>query len=144
MPAKAIAEILQRYAAALSALDMEGLRTLWDPTASGPFYVLDELHEPVLEWSDLEHQLERLRTRFVRAEAHVHDMQIRASNDDVALAYAVLSWTFVAVESNEPRSGHSRLTAVARSSPSGWQLIQLTESPLHVADHLGTIAASAD
>jgi hypothetical protein len=132
--AREVRALLERYAEALSRIDVPALRALWDTDALGPFHVVDELHRPILTWPDLEHQWLRLSMRLSSVRVTVLTSDVRELKDGIAIAYGVADWTYVGVDDDDVRSGTSRLSAVAtRASDGAWRLAALVESPLHVA-----------
>ena len=129
-----VRRLVSEYAAALARIDVPRLRSLWDDRQDGPFLVVDELHDPVLTWPDLDHQLQRLRARQRKAEIKPIDVRIRLVSPPAAVAYAVLAWSYLTVESGEPRIGTSRLLVVAQHGESEWRLVSIIEAPLHIPE----------
>jgi hypothetical protein len=129
--------LVTHYTGALARIDLGRLRSLWDDTQPGPFLVLDELHDPILTWPDLEHQCERLRSRQRQAEIEPTDVRVRLVPPATAIAYAVLSWSYLTVESDTPRAGTSRLLILARRCAPGWRLTSVMEAPLYIPEASG-------
>jgi hypothetical protein len=131
-PAPGPESLLHGYAAALAATDVFAFRALWDETRP-PFYVVDEIHEPMLAWEDVDDQWRRLAARVSSAHAEVELLRVEEVGDDGALVYGVLAWRFAGVDADDVRAGHSRLVAVCRRAPD-WRLAALVEAPLHLQD----------
>lgn len=129
-----VRRLVSEYADALARIDVARLRSLWDDTQKGPFLVIDELHDPVLTWPDLDHQLQRLRARQRKAEVEPIDVHVRLVSPTTAIAYAVLAWSYISVESDDARAGTSRLLAVAGLDRSRWRLTSIMEAPLYLPE----------
>jgi hypothetical protein len=131
LPVVVPADLIRRYADALNAIEFELFHQLWDVTAA-PFYVVEELHDPLCTWADVEHQFARLRARILVADVRVDGVETHVAGPDLVLVYATMRWRYVTVESPHPRHGDSRVIGVGRRATTGWYLVALTETPIHL------------
>lgn len=129
-----VAELIAQLESRWSQLELDRMPELWDRSETEPVYIAEELRYPVIGWPAFDEYWTRLGSRLRGARYRTSEVRAHELGGGVAVAWFVVDWELVTVETPAPFRGQSRVTAVLRRTASGWRFVHWMEAPIHVAE----------
>ena len=130
-----ITEVLSQYEKIWNSQDFSRLRELWDTDDPEPYYVPEEIEEPLIGWPALNRywnpprpggksMLEAFRWGFSNVRARLLAPDLALSIFDHRFEMKLRG------ERNKPRAGFDRCIGIFRKKPEGWRFILYAQCPL--------------
>lgn len=128
---QALRMLLSDYEDIWCRLKPTELRSLWDPDEEHPYYIAEEIPEPIYDWATLEQywaEAEQILTKF---SLRTWDLRCKAVAPGLAVMNFMMHWNGImrGLEHN-PFGLDVRVTALARETSDGWRFCHYVESPL--------------
>ena len=108
------------------------LRGLWDPAEQAPYYVAEEIAEPLWTWETIGAYWRAAEQALDRFSLRTWDLHCKPIAPDVAALQFMMHWNGVIKGSDPAPIGLDvRVSALARKTASGWKFTcHYVESPL--------------
>jgi hypothetical protein len=130
-----ITELLTQYEKIWNSQDFPRLRELWDTDDPEPYYVPEEIEEPLIGWPALNRywspprpggksMLEAFRWGFSNVRARLLAPDLALSIFDHRYEMKLRG------ERNKPSAGFDRCIGIFRKKPEGWRFILYAQCPL--------------
>jgi ketosteroid isomerase-like protein len=117
--------LLERYAAAFVAGDMNPVKALWDPGATERTYIGAEVESPILGAPALEAYYDELARSFDVTAGRVGDIVVRKVGD---LAYVVTHIDWVFKKGTQEFTLRIRASILSRKRRGEWRFLHMHES----------------
>ena len=130
-------DLLRRFEDIWSRLKPTQLRELWDPNESDPYYIAEEIAEPMYGWETIEPYWAQAEEILVRFSIRTFDMRCKRVAQDLAVLNFTMHWNGV-VKGMEhaPMGLDVRVSALVRKGAEGWRFCHYVESPLGAFPYL--------
>ena len=110
----------------------QSVKELWDEDDPSPYYLAEEIREPIVGWDVLNHYMTNPERRRILDTFRwgYSNLRVRLLCPDIALAlfdhwFEIL----IAGEDRVPRAGFDRVLAMYRKRPSGWKQFLYAQCP---------------
>lgn len=122
------------------------LRELWDPAENNPFYIAEEIAEPMYGWDVIEPYWQQAEELLVKFAIRTFDLRCKLLADDLAAMNFTMHWNgIVKGMEHTPMGLDVRVSALARATNQGWRFCHYVESPLGAFPYLqATYGANVD
>jgi hypothetical protein len=138
-----ITDVLRKYEEIWTSQEFSRLRELWDTDDPEPYYVPEEIEEPLIGWPALERYWNpRPGGRKVLEAFRWHFSNVRARLIAPDLALSIFDHQYelkLAGKRNKPRAGFDRCLAIFRKKPEGWRFILYAQCPLGPETYVRTL-----
>ena len=138
-----ITDVLRKYEEIWTSQEFSRLRELWDTDDPEPYYVPEEIQEPIIGWPALERYWNpRPGGRKVLEAFRWHFSNVRARLIAPDLALSIFDHQYelkLAGKRNKPRAGFDRCLAIFRKKPEGWRFILYAQCPLGPETYVRTL-----
>lgn len=124
---KQVAAVLDEYAAAWSAADLQRVADLWDDQETAPTYVADEIADVLCDHESISAHLLRTEHRLTAASISVSELRVSELAPGLALAVFLCRWQL-------DWATYTRVSAVFRRRGQSWRFVHYMEAPFHVED----------
>lgn len=123
--------LLAGYEDCWNRLKPTELRRLWDPAEQAPYYIAEEIAEPIYDWPTLESYWAEAEAILSKFSLRTRDLHCKEVAPDLAVMNFVMHWNGVmrGLEHN-PFGLDVRVSALARKTDEGWRFCHYVESPL--------------
>lgn len=122
------------------------LRQLWDPEETNPFYIAEEVADPMYGWDVIEPYWRASEELLLKFSIRTWDLKCKPLSDDLAAMNFMMHWDgLIKGMEDAPLGLDVRVSAVVRSTADGWRFCHYVESPLGAFPYLkATYAANVD
>jgi len=138
-----ITEVLVQYEAIWNSQEFQRLKELWDTDDPEPYYVPEEIEQPIIGWPALERYWNpRPGGRKILEAFRWGFSNVRAKLIAPDLALCIFDHRFemkIVGNRNKPRSGFDRCVAIFRKKPEGWRFILYAQCPLGPETYVRTL-----
>jgi hypothetical protein len=118
---------------------------LWDQDDSLPYYIAEEVREPIVGWDALNAYMDPARKRMLDTFRWGYsNLQARYLCPDIALALFDHWFEILIVGDHQvPRAGFDRVLAIYRKRPEGWKQILYAQCPYGPYDYVQALRERA-
>jgi hypothetical protein len=116
------------------------LRQLWDPAETEPFYIAEEIVNPMYGWDAIEPYWREAETILLKFAVRTWDLKCKLLSDDIAAMNFMMHWDgLVKGMEDAPLGLDVRVSAMVRKTAEGWRFCHWVESPLGALPYLKTV-----
>lgn len=133
---------LTALCACWTRLDQPAIRDLWDPEEAEPYFLPQEIMEPIIGWNDLTSYYTNAKARLVRCSMRVWDINVKLVGPDLAVALYQMHWNGEIKGFDHLFDIDSRVTALFRKRGDRWLICHYVEAPAAPMLHLQKYYAS--
>lgn len=118
---------------------------LWDTDDAQPYYIAEEIREPIVGWDALNAYMDPARKRMLDTFRWGYsNLRARLLCPDIALALFDHWFEILIVGENQvPRAGFDRVLALYRKRPDGWKQILYAQCPYGPYDYVQALRERA-
>lgn len=122
------------------------LKDLWDPDEANPFYIAEEITDPMYGWDTIEPYWRVAEEILLKFSIRTWNMKCKLLADDLAALNYMMHWNgLVKGMEDAPLGLDVRVSAIVRRTPQGWRFCNYVESPLGAFPYLkATYQANVD
>lgn len=138
----AISRLIMRLGEAWDRQDYARMRReFWDPEEAEPWYVPEEVAEPLIGWQAIEQYWATNRRIMRCVRVRYSDIRVKpvAGHADQAVALFALRWDAELKDWPAPLGGFNRVTANLRLTGDGWRLTHYIEAPMAPITYIRTL-----
>ena len=137
MMAAALQELLKQFETRWNELRPTALRELWDPDEKEPFYIAEEIAEPMYGWEQIEPYWREAEQILVKFAIRTFDMRWKSVADGLVVMNYTMHWNgIVRGMEHNPLGLDVRVSALLRRTAAGWRFCHYVESPLGAFPYL--------
>jgi hypothetical protein len=128
---EALEKLLTDYEAIWCRLKPTELRDLWDPDEQHPFYIAEEIAEPMYDWPTIEAYWAEAEKILLKFALRTRNLHCKTIGPGLAAMNFIMHWNGLmrGMEHN-PLGLDVRVSALARETDAGWRFCHYVESPL--------------
>lgn len=113
------------------------LRELWDPAETNPFYIAEEVTDPMYGWDVIEPYWQASEELLLKFTIRTFNLKCKLLNDDLAAMNFMMHWNgLIKGMEDAPLGLDVRVSAIVRSTDAGWRFCHYVESPLGAFPYL--------
>jgi hypothetical protein len=132
-----LATLLRRFEDTWCRLRPTELRGLWDPEEAQPFYIAEEIAEPMYGWDAIEAYWREAEAILVKFSIRTRDMRCKPVGAEHALMNFIMHWNGILRGMEQSPLGLDvRVSALLRNTAQGWRFCHYVESPLGAFPYL--------
>ena len=122
------------------------LRELWDPEESNPFYIAEEVPNPMYGWDVIEPYWRSAESLLLKFTIRTKDLQCKQISDTHAVMNFIMHWNgLIKGMEDAPLGLDVRVSAIVKRTAEGWRFCHYVESPLGAFPYLkATYVANVD
>jgi len=122
------------------------LRDLWDPDESHPFYIAEEIANPMYGWDVIEPYWQIAEEMLLKFSIRTWDLKYKLLTDELAAMNFMMHWNgLIKGMEDGPMGLDVRVSAIVRLTSGGWRFCNYVESPLGAFPYLrATYEANVD
>lgn len=128
--AEEIAGVLDRLRDNWNRMDLKAMAELWDTSDPQPFYLPEEVEEPLRDWDAIQAYWDKTMQMIPRLKMRIWDIQTSPLSEDLAWVSYQFHWDAVAEGYDKPVGADNRAVALFRKLPEGWRICRYVEAPL--------------
>jgi hypothetical protein len=129
--------LLGRFEEIWSRCKPTELRDLWDPNERSPFYIAEEIAQPLYGWEAIEDYWREAEQLLVKFSVRCFDLNCKEVAADLAVLNYIMHWNgIVRGMEHSPLGLDVRVSALLRRSDAGWRFCHYVESPLGAFPYL--------
>jgi hypothetical protein len=123
----------------------QSVMELWDRDDTQPYYIAEEIREPIVGWDALNAYMHPARKRMLDTFRWGYsNLRARYLCPDIALALFDHWFEILIVGDNQvPRAGFDRVLAIYRKRPEGWKQILYAQCPYGPYDYVQALRERA-
>lgn len=110
------------------------IRALWDPDESEPYYIAEEIEDPMCDWDTIEAYWQASADYIATFELHTSGHRAKLVAPGLASVLFSMRWTATLTTDPRPITFDVKTSALLRQTGAegygGWRLCQWIESPL--------------
>ena len=125
-----IGAVLRQLEKYWGELDFSGVRSLWDPEETEPYYLPEESEALLVGWPEVEAYWERTKAAVNSMSMRTWGLKVRRLQDDLAVAVYDMHWGGDFDGYSRPIGGENRVTAIFRHTKHGWRFCHYVEAPM--------------
>jgi hypothetical protein len=126
-----LVDLLRRYEETWCRLKPTELRALWDPAEQNPYYIAEEIVEPMYDWESIEAYWAEAEEILLKFSIRTRDLRCKAIQPDLAAMNFIMHWNgLLRGMEHSPLGLDVRVSALARKTDIGWRFCHYVESPL--------------
>lgn len=141
-PLKEISSALTELCSCWNRLDQPAIRHLWDSEESEPYFLPQEIKEPIIGWDALEDYYKTAQARLVRCSMRTWDIHAKRLAPDLAVSLYQMHWNGEIKGFDHLFGIDSRVTAVFRQRDERWLICHYVEASAAPMLHLQKYYAS--
>lgn len=126
----AVAAVLKQLRRNWNRMDLKAMGELWDTSDPHPFYLPEEVEEPLRDWDTIHAYWDRTMQMILRLKMRIWDVQAVLVSEDLAWVSYQFHWDAVAEGYEKPVGADNRAVALFRKLPEGWRICRYVEAPL--------------
>ena len=127
---KAIAAVLEQLQQNWNCMDLKAMANLWDTSDPNPFYLPEEVEQPLRDWDEIQAYWDKTMEMIPRLKMRVWDLEAVPVSDDLAWVSYQFHWDAEAEGYARPVGADNRAVALFRKLPEGWRICRYAEAPL--------------
>lgn len=113
------------------------LRELWDPAETDPFYIAEEVTDPMYGWDVIEPYWRASEELLLKFTIRTFDLKCKLLSDNLAAMNFMMHWNgLIKGMEDAPLGLDVRVSAIVRSTDAGWRFCHYVESPLGAFPYL--------
>jgi hypothetical protein len=113
------------------------LRDLWDPEEDQPFYIAEEIAEPMYGWEVLEAYWRDAEAILLKFSIRTRDLRCKRVGAEHAVMNFIMHWNgLLRGMEQSPLGLDVRVSALLRKTAEGWRFCHYVESPLGAFPYL--------
>ena len=122
------------------------LKELWDPEETNPFYIAEEVTDPMYGWDVIEPYWRAAEKLLLKFTIRTQDLKCKQISDTHAVMNFMMHWNgLIKGMEDAPLGLDVRVSAVVKRTPDGWRFCHYVESPLGAFPYLkATYVANVD
>lgn len=125
-----IATVLKQLRRNWNRMDLKAMADLWDTSDPEPFYLPEEVEEPLRDWEAIQAYWNKTMALIPRLKMRIWDIQAVPVSEDLAWVSYQFHWDAVAAGYEKPVGADNRAVALFRRLPEGWRICRYVEAPL--------------
>ncbi len=125
-----IGAVLKQLRRNWNRMDLKAMADLWDTSDPDPFYLPEEIEEPLRDWDAIHAYWARTMEAIPRLRMRIWDLQAAPVSEDLAWVSYQFHWDAVAEGYARPVGADNRAVALFRRLPEGWRFCRYAEAPL--------------
>ena len=116
------------------------LKQLWDPGETNPFYIAEEVPDPLFGWDVIEPYWQAAEDLLLKFSIRTWALKCKLLSDDLAALNFMMHWNglFKGME-DAPLGLDARVSAIVRRTKAGWRFCHYIESPLGAFPYLKSV-----
>lgn len=123
-------------------LNQPAIRDLWDPDENEPYFLPQEIKEPIIGWDALTAYYTAAQARLVRCSMRTWDVNAKLVAPNLAAALYQMHWNGEIKGFDHLFGIDSRVTALFRMRDDRWMICHYVEAPAAPMLHLQKYYAS--
>ena len=123
-------------------LNQPAIKDLWDPDENEPYFLPQEIKEPIIGWDALAAYYAAAQVRLVRCSMRTWDLNAKLVAPDLAAALYQMHWNGEIKGFDHLFGIDSRVTALFRKRDERWMICHYVEAPAAPMLHLQKYYAS--
>jgi hypothetical protein len=123
-------------------MDQPAIQELWDPEETEPYFLPQEIKEPIIGWDNLASYYANAKSRLDRCSMRVWDVNAKLAGPDLAVALHQMHWNGEIKGFDHLFGIDSRVTALFRKRDERWLICHYVEAPAAPMLHLQKYYAS--
>ncbi len=122
------------------------LKELWDPEEINPFYIAEEVPDPMYGWDTIEPYWRAAEDLLLKFSIRTWGLRCKYMSDELAAMNFMMHWNGLIKGMEEAPLGLDvRVSAIVRRTEQGWRFCHYVESPLGAFPYLkATYQANVD
>lgn len=122
------------------------LRELWDPNEQNPFYIAEEITDPMYGWDVIEPYWKAGEDLLLKFSIRTWNLKCKAIGETHAVMNFMMHWDgLVKGMEDAPLGLDVRVSAIVKRTDAGWRFCHYVESPLGAFPYLkATYTANVD
>lgn len=141
-PTQEIEATLTELCGCWNRLDQPAIRDLWDSEETEPYFLPQEIKDPIIGWNALEAYYATAQARLVRCSMRIWDVHAKPLSPDLAVALYQMHWNGEIKGFDHLFGIDSRVTALFRKRDDRWLICHYVEAPAAPMLHLQKYYAS--
>ena len=137
-----VAPTLNALCACWNNLDQPAIQNLWDPKEAEPYFLPQEIKEPIIGWDKLTTYYATAQARLVRCSMRIWDVHANLLSPGLAVALYQMHWNGELKSVDHLFGIDSRVTALLRNRDDQWMICHYVEAPAAPMLHLQKYYAS--
>lgn len=129
-PTEEIAAVLKQLRRNWDRMDLKAMAGLWDTSDPNPFYLPEEVDEPLRDWDAIRAYWDKTVELIPRLKMRIWDVEAVPVSEDLAWVSYQFHWDAVAEGYEKPVGADNRAVALFRKLPEGWRICRYAEAPL--------------
>ena len=125
-----ITAVLDRLRNNWNRMDLKAMADLWDTSDPQPFYLPEEVEEPLRDWDAIQAYWGKTMQIIPRLKMRIWDLEAVPVTDGLAWVSYQFHWDAVAEGYDKPVGADNRAVALFRKLPEGWRICRYVEAPL--------------
>ena len=125
-----IATLLKQLQRNWDRMDLKAMADLWDASDPQPFYLPEEVEEPLRDWDAIHSYWDKTMQMIPRLKMRIWDLQASPVSEDLAWVSYQFHWDAVAEGYDKPVGADNRAVVLFRKLPEGWRICRYVEAPL--------------
>ena len=127
---EAIGAVLRQLQKNWDRMDLKAMAGLWDTSDPEPFYLPEEVDQPLRDWDAIHAYWNKTMELIPRLKMRIWDVKADPVSDDLAWVSYQFHWDAVAEGYDKPVGADNRAVALFRKLPEGWRICRYVEAPL--------------
>ena len=116
------------------------LKGLWDQEETDPYYIAEEVPEPMYGWDTIEPYWRAAEDLLLKFSIRTWDLKCKMLSDDLAAMNYMMHWNgLIKGMEDSPLGLNVRVSAVVRKTNAGWRFCHYVESPLGAFPYLKAV-----
>ncbi len=137
-----VKETLAALCECWNRMDQPAIQELWDPEEAEPYFLPQEIKEPIIGWDKLAAYYANAKTRLDRCSMRVWDVNAKLAGPDLVVALYQMHWNGQIKGFDHLFGIDSRVTALFRKRDERWLICHYVEAPAAPMLHLQKYYAS--
>ncbi|MDE0800523.1 MAG: hypothetical protein OSB02_07270 [Rhodospirillaceae bacterium] len=122
------------------------LRALWDPDEQNPFYIAEEVADPMYGWDVIEPYWKASERLLLKFSIRTWNLKCKTISDTHVVMNFIMHWDgLIKGMEDAPLGLNVRVSAIVKRTHAGWRFCHYVESPLGAFPYLkATYVANVD
>lgn len=128
---KDLLDLLQGFEERWNRINPTALKELWDPDETEPFYIAEEITDPMYGWDAIEPYWKIAEDILLKFKIRTFDMKCKMIGENLAAMNYMMHWDgLIKGMEDAPLGLDVRVSALVRNTKDGWRFCHYVESPL--------------
>ncbi|MDG2321656.1 MAG: nuclear transport factor 2 family protein [Rhodospirillaceae bacterium] len=116
------------------------LKELWDPNEAEPFYIAEEITDPMYGWETIEPYWQIAEDILLKFSIRTWNLKCKLLSEDLAALNYMMHWNgLIKGMEDSPLGLDVRVSAIVRRTDKGWRFCHYIESPLGAFPYLKAV-----